>query len=300
MRRVTEMRRATCLLLALLAGCPEPSAPSATTTTTTVTPLPTTTAPPPSSPQPAAPPVAEPWLQASLSTSAIDGTLPRGWPLLVDARLLHPRALEPGAPALTLDGPGGAWTAAARVEVTDVSGARVEWPLRPVASLEGSLTLEPDEEAVLGWTLAPGDSSALTAGTYALSLVVESGGRRAESAPARLVVTAPLATPTPAQREELAILTASLAALQGDVDAAVEASATLAGPDASARALGVRADLLLLAGKPREAARAYDEAIAAFHRASPAAREPPRWLLRGLAEARAAMPPPEEPPPEGE
>jgi hypothetical protein len=212
----------------------------------------------------------------------------QGWPLVVQARLLHPRAYETGpdiAP-LTLTAREGPWPSAVRLEVVNVRGEAVAWPFRAEGPADAALTLGPAAGADLAWQLTPEQTEKIAEGDYRVVAVLEAASRAGAwkgtvRSPAVPVAVRKEPSPlSPPQDEEKHLLLAGQAVLAGDGDAALwHVDQLLARQPRSIGGLAFKADVLTAVGRKKEALRLYEQAVDAFYEKHPDAEEPPGDLL---------------------
>ncbi len=243
---------ASVLAAALLAaGCSkknEPTAPSSTSTG----PAPAAPAPAPVADPvvPAGNPLSEEAPAAGLSLSANGSTKPtlfKGWPLTILAS--SDSAVAP--PAL---------------EVRDPSGAAVSLPFSGPTGKGRRWT----------WTLAGDQTSGLATGAWSF---------RASGTEIVVVVDDPPPTPTESQRRSLFLGRAGALLAAGKSDeAAALAREEQARVPKDPNPWTLEGDALRQAGKPRDAAARYREALRRHREANPAVKEAPVFLLRRLAE----------------
>jgi hypothetical protein len=287
-------RVALCLALGLAcacgdrdAGAPPDEAGSPPTSAADVRP------PPPAEPVPSRWGDEEPEVP-SVSVLANRGaaTLPRGWPLVVELQVLHPRSAREDAAPMTVALAAGPWSDAVRLEVRDASGRPQSWPLGLEG--EGAATLELDawNGGLLAWTLSAEETAALADGRYQIGARLETRGRHRPGAWEGEVIAPPVLldvvaepVPLPPEREPEKLLT--LAAYHQARGDAAQAEAALdrlleRRPDDVA-ALVWKAELAAQSGRNPEALALYDKAIGAAEAARPDAPEPPAALLRGRA-----------------
>jgi len=224
-----------------------------------------------------------------ISLSANDAAeleLPRGWPLVMRASLLHPAAFDPAAAPtepIVLAGAG----AALRLRVADETGAPQPWPLHAAAPPADELRLEPDGSVDAVWWLDGGETAALADGRY--TLVAELDTTRAAtgwqgtaaSPPVPLAIAAEPAPLPPERAAEKRRLELTLLLLRGELDAARAAvDALLAERPDDVVALEASGDLAAASGRTQDAFAAYSRALDVFFERSPRPPEPPWALLR--------------------
>jgi len=219
--------------------------------------------------------------------------LPRGWPLIVRASLLHPAAFDPAAgPAepLVLASAG----AALRLRVAGERGEPQRWPLHAATPLPDELRLEPDGVADALWWLDGAETAALADGRYTLVAELDTAhsaaGWRgtATSPPVGLALSAEPASLPAGRAAEKRWLELALLLVRGEHDAARAAvDALLAERPDDLAALEASADLLAAGGRTQDAFSAYSRALDVFFERSPRPPEPPWRLLR---KRQAVMP----------
>src|SRR5262249_27110736 len=104
---------------------------------------------------------------------------------------------------------------------------------------------------------------------------------KVQTEPVRVQVAPEPATLSPRQEEEKHLLLAHLAGLRGEVkEALAQVEALLARQPNSAAGLELKADLRAADGQTAEALKLYDQALGAWLKQNPKAKEPPVALLR--------------------
>jgi hypothetical protein len=229
-----------------------------------------------------------------LFTLSANGTggirLFQGWPLVLEGRLLHRQAFVRGQKIqpLVISAAEGAWPAAATV--VTARGEKSTWPFHlATTGAEAVLSLDNKTAGFLGWWLAPEETQKLPAGDYELAVVLDTTSStragawkgKVQTDPVRVQVAPEPATLSPRQEEDKHLLLAHLAGLRGDTKAALaEVAALLARQPNSPAGLELKADLRAADGQTAEALKLYDQALAAWLKQNPKAKEPPSALLR--------------------
>ena len=209
-----------------------------------------------------------------------------GWPLIVRASAV----LWEGK-AANLAVVNGAWTSALRLTVRNYRNEDQAWPLQllPPASTTLALTDLSGGEAV--WVLAAADAAKIVAGTYRISVTLDTFSSAAAGAwkgvassrTASASFSAEPASLDQAQQLRKFLLLADAAALNGDPAGAMQnLDRALALKADHIPALDRKGGLLVLAGKLAEAQQAFRLALDAFDRQFPGATEPPVELQRKL------------------
>jgi hypothetical protein len=219
----------------------------------------------------------------------------QGWPLLVQGRLLDPRAftrdekIEP----MVLAAADGPWTGAVHLEVRDAAEKKVDWPFHLATAAKSSVALDNQTAGYIGWWLSPEETAKLPPGEHVLEGVLDTRTTRAAGAWKGIVrtrsvririVVEPKMLDTE-QVEEKHLLLASVAQLRGEQNQALAyLDSLLANQPKNVSGLEHKGDLLAGAGQTEEALRSYDAAIAAYSggRRIPnqPSLEPPAELLR--------------------
>jgi hypothetical protein len=213
----------------------------------------------------------------------------QGWPLLVQAQLLHPDALG-RAPinAMILAANEGPWTNALRLDVMDVKRQKGSWPWHLATAANPRIGLDDKTAALVGWWLEPAETAALAPGDYELCAVLETSAVKAadvwkgsaRSRPVRIKLAAEPKVLEPEQEEEKALLLAQLARMHNDLKQALaHVDALLTKQPKSLAAMEFKGDLLAELGETRAALREYDGALARFATLRVRGLEPPRRLL---------------------
>ena len=214
----------------------------------------------------------------------------QGWPLLVQAELLHPRAFDaaPGVVPLRLAAPEGPWTNAVHLEVRIDGKEPAPWPFHLGTDPKGPLALDAQTAGAVVWWLSPEETARLPEGDYQVTGVLDTtaasaadvwkGTARSNTASVRVrKEPSPL---SPSQQEDKFLLLADQDMFRGDAKQALaRIEELLAKQPASIGGLGLKADVLAASGRTPEALQSYQEAITAFYKKYPKAPEGPEGLL---------------------
>lgn len=215
----------------------------------------------------------------------------QGWPILITAGVAHPLAyaaeekLEP----ILLAAREGPWTNALRLEVRNAKDEVLKWPLHLATTATPTLELNAETSGVAGWWLSPEETGAIPEGTYLIRAFLDStmaqdpkawkGVQR--SARVRITIAKQAAELNAEQEEEKYLLLSQYASLRDDNEGAMTYLTTLlAHQPKSMAGLSSKGDLLVEAGKPRDALDAYSDAINVYYEKNPNPQEPPQVLLR--------------------
>jgi uncharacterized protein (TIGR03437 family) len=210
-----------------------------------------------------------------------------GWPLIVTASAV----LWEGN-ATTLSTVSGGWTSALRLTVKNAQNQDQAWPLRLVPPASDALALTNVSSGEAIWILAAADTAGIPAGTYRISVTLDTSGSAAAGAwkgvassrTASVTFSAEPASPDQAQQLRKYLAFADAAALNGDSAGAMQnLDRALALKADHIPALDRKGGLLVQAGKLAEAQQAFESALYAFNQQFPRSTEPPVELERKLA-----------------
>lgn len=205
----------------------------------------------------------------------------RGWPLVVEAEVLH--RLFNGGPndaALVLAGPDGSWTGALSVRVTSEQGEQI-WPLHLATAPPGPLTLTVQTPGELTWYLTPEETGAIPTGDYEILAVLDTGdGAAVTGEPASVRLRDEPAELTTEQAAQKYLLNAAFEFTRGNREqAAAQTEELLALQPDNIEGLAFQSDLLAEAGQYREALTFIGRSIETFYERNPG-KEAPRSLLK--------------------
>lgn len=237
------------------------------------------TAPAAPRPAPPPPPVAP---RLSLTANGSDvPEVPKGTPILLELWLT-----APSDQSLTLRASGGSWSSFVQLQAPGP-----EWAFQPALQVGPIVKLDAANAAILVWTLPAKTVDALPRGEYAIGVKLDARqGAAPESwtglvhpPPIRVRLTAEAASPS---RIDLLVRCALWERKNDEALRIVEKE--LAENADSARLLALKAEVLEVAGKPKEALEALDQAIAKANSAgsSPNIYISLRTALRRRVESR--------------
>ncbi len=229
----------------------------------------------------------EPSLSLSINAPA-NGQVFRGWPMLIRLELWHPRIGNSKAAPLILAAKDGPWSGAVTLQVTGAGGKAETWPIHLATTAGKSLTLAATRGGELIWWLAPEQTAKIPEGEFRLLATLDTTrsstkdawkGKTASEPLAIQILPLPAAM-TPEQQLAGMFLTANYHLIRKDASRALQAiDDVLKRQPANIRGLAFKADLLAAAGKPKEALTHYQQAIDAYRKTHPRAKEPPVFLL---------------------
>ena len=244
---------------------------------------------------PATPPPREDTAPVPVFSLSADGgasiDLYQGWPLLVQAQLLHPRAFDP-APDVTplrLAAPDGPWTNAVRLEVRSGRGEAAPWPFHLGTEPKQPLALDARTAGEVVWWLTPEETARLPEGDYQATGVLDATGGNApdswkgavRSNTVAIHVRKEPAPPSASQEEDKYLRLADLDMFRGEArQALARLDELLAKQPASIGGLALKADVLAASDRVPEALALYQKAIAAFYKQYPHSPEGPQALLQ--------------------
>ena len=223
-----------------------------------------------------------------------------GWALIFRATLVNPQRFTPTASVtpLIINPQNGSWANTIQLVVTDSNGVTQNWPIRLTAPPPGSLTLDAFTTGRLAWVLGPSDTSAIAAGTYEVTAVMDTtssaganGWNGMTSDSVSLQISAPPSPATVGQQEEQAALLATYDHLLGnDTQALADLSTFLNQQPDNVAALAFQGNLLEQMGQTANALAAYDHVVAAFFAGNTGPfPEQPDGLLIPKNRVRAAL-----------
>lgn len=228
----------------------------------------------------------------SLSANGVgDPAVFRGWPLILEAGLLHPGAFQPDADQnpMLLAAESGPWTNALEIVITDEDGQRHAWPFQLTETpVEETFRLDARTPAVLVWWLPPEQSARISPGSYELLTVLNTWDSGAENGWQGTVRSMPIlvhiSDEPPAldaeQVSEKHQLFAAYYFVRGDGEQAVQQIDELLNQQPrNTAAWELKGDLLAKNDKVEEALAAYGAAIDAFLKQYGTKVEPPAELL---------------------
>jgi hypothetical protein len=239
-------------------------------------------------------------LTASANGSA-DLLTYHGWPLLIEAALIHPDPFDTNATPLLIASTNGPWVNALALKVQDSQNQPVNWNFHAAPFTNETVLLTPDSGGRMLWWLAPNDTAQLSPGSFTILVtlnttnVTRTNAWRgvARSVPIHLSITNEPAPLSPIQIEQkqlrladYALWTGDSAQAQREVDTLLTTYPTDIG--------GLTYDTYL-----KEAAGLFDAALqSAFGAINqvasqwPNAGEPPKQLLKEAASLQAILAPP--------
>jgi len=215
-----------------------------------------------------------------------DAVIARGWPLLIRTVVIS----ADGTP-VNLVLKSGAWTQALSLTVTDQSGASLSWPAQLVPPASANLSLSGINTAEAVWLVAPADTAAIAAGTYSLSVTLDTTSTAASGAWSGSAVSSGAAVtmedePSSLSAEDEAskyLAFAAYSRLKGDTQGAGSALDTLIALQPSIlEAYKEKGDLLADAGDYAGALSQYQQVLSNFLAANPGAAEPLTALTRPI------------------
>jgi uncharacterized protein (TIGR03437 family) len=215
-----------------------------------------------------------------------DAVAARGWPLLIRTVVIS----ADGTP-VSLALKSGAWTQALSLTVTDQSGVSQSWPAQLVQPASANLSLSGINTAEAIWLVAAADTASIAAGTYSLSVALDTTSTAGSGAWSGSVVSSGAAVTLEAEPASLSaedeaskyLAFAAYARLKGDTQGAGLALDTLIAHQPSIlEAYQEKADLLAAAGDYAGALALYQQTLTNFLAANPKAAEPLTALTRPI------------------
>ena len=97
----------------------------------------------------------------------------QGWPLMLEATLFHPQIFDSNAPPLSIAADAGRWSDLLNLQIQDVSGTNVSWPLALLNSPGAAVTLDGQHMVQLMWSLTPQQTSLLATGAYEITVTLD-------------------------------------------------------------------------------------------------------------------------------
>jgi len=210
----------------------------------------------------------------------------RGWPLLIRAVVIS----ADGTP-VSLALKSGAWTQALSLTVTDQNGVSQSWPAQLVPAAAANLSLSGINTAEAVWLVAPADTASIAAGTYSLSVTIDTTSTAASGAWSGSAVSSGAAVtleeePASLSAEDEAskyLAFAAYARLKGDTQGVGSALDTLIARQPSIlEAYKEKGDLAAAAGDYAGALSLYQQTLTKFLAANPNAAEPVTMLARPI------------------
>ncbi|MGO9228381.1 MAG: tetratricopeptide repeat protein, partial [Bryobacteraceae bacterium] len=215
-----------------------------------------------------------------------DAVAARGWPLLIRAVVISADGTQ-----VNLGLQSGAWTQALSLSVTDPNGASQSWPAQLVQPASANLSLSGINTAEAVWLIAPADTASIAAGTYSLSVTLDTASMAGSGAWSGSAVSSGAAVtledePASLSAEDEATKYLALAAyarLKGNTTGVGSALDTLIAQQPSIlEAYKEKGDLLAGAGDYAGALSLYQQTLTNFLAANPNAAEPLTLLARPI------------------
>jgi hypothetical protein len=211
----------------------------------------------------------------------VDAVVAQGWPLLIRASVIS----ADGQP-VNMSVPGGSWTQALRLTITNAGGAVQNWPVQLVPAASDTLNLSGFSTAEAVWLVAPEATASIAAGVYNLTVTLGTVAGNAatvqlQAEPASLA----------AEEEASKYLTlSSYAQFQGDLQGAGDAMDTLISrqPD-MLMAYTRKADVLAAGGDYASALGLYQQTLNMFQANNPDGTEPLSILTAAMADLTAKL-----------
>lgn len=235
------------------------------------------------------------WLQAQTApgpelvldvNAQSDDVAARGWPLLIRTVVIS----ADGTP-VNLGLKSGAWTQALSLTVTDQSGVSQSWPVQLVQPASANLSLSGINTAEAVWLVAPADTASTAAGTYSLSVTLDTTSAAGSGAWSGSAVSSGAAVtieeePASLSAEDEAskyLAFAAYARLKGDTQGVGLALDTLIAHQPSIlEAYKEKADLLADTGDYAGALSLYQQTLDKFLAANPNPAEPLTLFTRPI------------------
>ncbi|HEX8434459.1 hypothetical protein [Archangium sp.] len=254
-------------------------------------------------------PPPQPRLSITVNTTAELNSY-RGWPLVIEAIITHPSAMELGAqPAsvspLKLAAPSS-WSDLFHLEVKGESGAELAWPFVLLYRSPSSIDLDLKQAGELYWTISPADAAKLASGHYRVTAVLTAGNATPEGAwkgtarsnPVLMSLLDEPAPMPPVVKEAKLRVFSRFYLIRGEVDEAARIiTEHLSENPESIAGLALSGELAIVRGNIPEAIRAYEQAIDAHDKRFPDSPEPPIELYSRLRQLREQLPSQYPPPP---
>ncbi len=227
----------------------------------------------------------------SLSANGtVNPQLCRGWPLMVEAALLHPQAFAESVQPLSIAAPAAPWSEAIKLEVHGPNGQLVNWPLRLYNTTGPLLVLDRTTAGRLVWFVAPEQTSGWPEGTYELVGRLDTTGSPPtefawqgvlDSVPVVVQVSAEPPTLSEPLLEQKQRIFAQYYSLRADPGAALNAAQQLlAASPTNLAGFTMAAVLEEAAGRLNDSLAASTSGLAEFFKRYPDPEEPPAELLR--------------------
>jgi tetratricopeptide (TPR) repeat protein len=223
----------------------------------------------------------------TLTTNAPQGVCFRGWPCLITLRLEHPSlyARAGGVAPLRLAAAQGPWTNILTLRMTDVESEAIAIPLLTQAA--AAITLDHQMVGEVAWVLSPEATAQLTEGPYTLTAVLDTGtvvqpdrwqGVLRATCQLKLVPEPAELTPEQVTTKELELAGYDYA--RGAHQVALARLDVLLGQQPELmQALILKAMTLDALGRPLDALRCTEAALAIYHRHARPGADPPLDLL---------------------
>jgi hypothetical protein len=218
----------------------------------------------------------------------------QGEPLVITALLSNPGIFSSNVTLLQINAQNGSWANTVKLTVTDNTGVPANWPAKLVSAPPGALTLDSHQIGLLKWVLSVADSNHLAAGTYRVSVTIDTtasagttGWKGSATSDVAVVLVAATNTPTAAQIEQKLFSEALADHLLGNDTQAITALDQLLAQNAkSIRALQLKGAVLTSMGQTQAALDATQQAIASVLAQDPNPQEPPKLLLNAASSLR--------------